>query len=536
VSRFRILARVGKGLTPLTLVRLELVWVVAVIVAALTGLAIVRGQLLLGVIPIMLLLGLVLVSSLSISGWCVLLLILTIVMRAVVETLHLPPAMTFLHYPAVLAFAYVASHPRHADGTRVPASRWIGGLLGIVVLSSIINLTNPLRILLFLIIVGEPLLVIWAIQRWGMTAESERRIMRAFGWLLAVQIPIGVWQGLTVGWMDPVKGTLMGSGAGSHTIAALFALGLFVWLAAIQDGRRPIWTAPVVAALAFGMMAAGGAVTVIIFSGAALPVILFVRRGPKAEGRVGRRVSRTRSWLASRRRAARFALAMVVILGAVLAPFVAARIVPNIVERIDAIANLKNFPEFTLPLERAGVPIGGLDLEREQSVLQALLGSGPGTSSSRAALLPVPGYTTLGAAFGTLNIPLEPTRLAVKIAHTSSRPYGGSVEAASSEILGVIGDLGITGFVGLILLFIGVVRAARKSDNWLAPALVAALVMTFLLCFIDNWLEYPEYAVPLAVLIGVATSRRPDAVTVGGRWDRDRLGHREESRADTART
>lgn len=534
MSRSRIRGQVGQSLTLLTLVRLELIWVVAMIVAALMGLAIVRGQLLLGVIPILLLLGLVLVSSLTISGWCVLLLLLTVVIRAVVETLHLPPAMIFLHYPAVLAFAYVASHPRNTDGTRVPASRWIGGLLGIVVVSSIINLTNPLRILLFLSIAGEPLLVIWAIQRWGMTAESERRFMRAFGWLLAVQVPIGVWQGLTVGWQDPVQGTLVGQGAGAHVMGALLALGLFVWLAAIQDGRRPIWTAPVVAALAFGMMAAGGAVQVIILGGAALPVIIFVRRAPKAEGRVGGRVSRTRSWLASRRRAARFALAMVVVPGAVLAPFVAARIVPDIMQRIDAIANLKNFPEFTLPLERAGVPIGGLDLEREQSVLQAFLGSGPGTSSSRAALLLVPAYTKQGA-FGTLNLPLQPTRLAVKITLSSSRLNGGSVEATSSEILGVIGDLGIIGFVGLILLFIGVIRAARTSGSWFASAIAAALVMTFLLCFIDNWLEYPEYAVPLALLIGVATSRRPDAVTVGGRWDRDRLGHGEKSRADTAR-
>lgn len=535
MSRSRILGPVGQRLMPLSLVRWDLLWVAAMIVAAFTGLAIARGQLLLGVIPILLLLGLVLVSSLTISGWCVLLLLLTVVIRGVVETLHLPPAIIFLHYPAVVAFAYVASQTRSANGTRVHATRWLKGFLVLVVVSSVINLTNPLRLLLFLGIAGEPLLVIWAIQRWGMTAESERRFMRAFWWLLAVQIPVGVWQGLTLGWQDPVQGTLVGQGAGAHVMAALLALGLFVWLAAIQDGRRPIWTAPVVAALAFSMMAAGGAIQVLIFSGAALPVIIFVRRGPKAEGRVGGRVSRTRSWLASRRRAARFALAMVVIPGAVLAPFVAARIVPDIMERIDALATLKNFPEFTLPLERAGVPIGGLDLEHEQSVLQAFLGSGPGTSSSRAALLLVPGYTKQGA-FGTLNLPLEPTRLAVEITLSSSRLNGGSVEATSSEILGVIGDLGIVGFVGFILLFIGVVRAARASGSWLASAIAAALVMTFILCFIDNWLEYPEYAVPLALLIGVATSSRPDAVTVGGQRHRDRLGRGEESRADTART
>jgi hypothetical protein len=476
--------------------RLDLIWVGGFVTAALAGWLIVRGQVLLALVPVGILAGLVLVSSLSLAGWLVLMLLATVAARGVVQTLHLPSVLVFLHYPAALAFAYTASNRPRAEGVRLPASRWMIGFLLIVGVSSAINLTSVGRTVLLLVILGEPLLVIWAVQRWGVDAHTERQYIRAFMWLLAIQIPIGLWQGSTKGWFDAVQGTLIGQGAGAHVLGALFALGMFVWLAGILDGRLSTATAPLALVVAFGMMAAGGALQVILVGAAALPFVLLgsSRKRMLGEGRT----------LEGHRRAAKLFLAAFVLSAVLLTPAFAQEIVPNVLERATALFALRNFPEVTLPLERAGVDVEGQSLDPGSNPIRALVGSGPATSSTRAALLLVPSYEKAGA-LSELNVPLKPTRLAEKIAAGTSGPNGGSAEATASEILGIEGDLGVLGLVGLIGLFFGIYRASRTSRSWLAPAMAAALVMTFALSFIDNWLEYPEFAVPLALLIGLAT-------------------------------
>ena len=60
-----------------------------------------------------------------------------------------------------------------------------------------------------------------------------------------------------------------------------------------------------------------------------------------------------------------------------------------------------------------------------------------------------------------------------------------------------------------VLLF-AIWRRMGKSRSWLAPAARSALLMATALSFVDNWLEYPEFAVPLAVLIGFVVSDIPD--------------------------
>jgi hypothetical protein len=136
--------------------------------------------------------------------------------------------------------------------------------------------------------------------------------------------------------------------------------------------------------------------------------------------------------------------------------------------------------------------------------LQFLVGSGPGTTASRAALLLTPHYMKPGSFFGDL--PIEPTALALRFSVQTRTLWGGSAEDAQSSVLGVIGDLGLLGLLGLVLLFFGIYRASKRAGSWLVPAVAATLIMTFGLSFIDNWLEYPEYTVPLAILFGFATT------------------------------
>jgi hypothetical protein len=509
--------------------RLDLIWIGALFIAVIAGAAIVRGQLLLAILPILLLLGLLLVSSLSLAGWCVLLLLTTVASRGVAQTFHLPSAVIFLHYPAVLAFAYVASG-RGVRGQRGPAGRWMMGFLAVTALSSVVNLTNVFRIVLFVLILGEPLAVIWAIHRWGADEATERRVLRAFWWLLAIQIPIGLWQGLTLGWQDPVQGTLVGSGAGAHELGALLAIGMFVCVAGIIDGRYPRRVAPIVVIAAMGMMVASGATQVLLLSTASLPLVLLVDRKGRRPVGAARQESRARRWLAARARGTRLAMAAVIVIVGIVGPVLASHIVHNITQRIVVLGKLDNFPEVTVPLARAGLTLKqgglkaeGIHLDPGRSLAQALVGSGPGTTSSRAALLLVPTYEKGGSLTQLLaNLPVKPTKLAGEIAVSSAGPNGGSLEEARSEILAVVGDLGVIGFVGLVLLFVGITRAAQRAGSWLAPVVAAALTMTFLLSFIDSWLEYPEFALPLAIVVGLATSPHR-------RWvEPERLGYQRD--------
>ena len=93
----------------------------------------------------------------------------------------------------------------------------------------------------------------------------------------------------------------------------------------------------------------------------------------------------------------------------------------------------------------------------------------------------------------------------------SSNPaYGGSVESAASSALGIIGDLGLVGLVAWGTLFFAIWRRAGRSNSWLAPAARSGLLMVAALSFVDNWLEYPEFAVPFAILIGWVLSDVPE--------------------------
>lgn len=479
-----------RSLPPLEFRSLDPLMIASLVAAGLTGWAIGEGILLLAVLPAVLIAGLILFAQLSLAGWCGLLLLLTVVLRAVVAVLGLPDIFNFIHYPAALAFAVAASYRPLRGDSRLPASRWMTALLLITALSSIFNLTNPLRGLMFILIVGEPIVVIWAIQRWSVDEVTEARVGRIAFIGLSMQIPLGLWQGSRGGWNDSVQGTLIGHGAGAHILGGLFALGLFVWLAGAVDRRHSWLTAGLVGAVAFGMMGAAGAVQVIFLAAAALPAIALFWPHKRSLGSGGDGVR------AAGRSASRIATASVLIVFVLTAPFWADVITAGISSRAANLANPSQIEEIVLVQERA-----------RSSALQFLLGSGPGTSASRAALLLTPQYNKPGSHFDEL--PLEPTALALEYSRkTKSAEYGGSAESAQSSMLGVIGDLGMVGFFGLAFMFFGMYRASKRVGSWLAPAVAAALIMTFGLSFIDNWLEYPEFSVPLAILIGFGTTTR----------------------------
>ena len=240
-------------------------------------------------------------------------------------------------------------------------------------------------------------------------------------------------------------------------------------------------------------MGAAGAVQRILLTVVALPAIALFR--PRAQSlTAGGEETRTRLGISG------IAIASLLVVFVLSVPVWAGFITSGLSSRAADLADPSQREEAILATERL-----------RSNPLQFLLGSGPGTSASRAALLLTPSYQKAGSKLQEL--PLEPTPLALEYSRKSKSPlFGGSAESAASSILGVIGDLGILGLIGLCFMFFGIHRASKRVNSWLVPAVAAALIMTFGLSFIDNWLEFPEFSIPLAILVGFGTTTRDGSI------------------------
>jgi hypothetical protein len=425
--------------------------------------------------------GLAAFRYLGLPTWCSLLLLTTVAARGVRAALGLPEIIDFIHYPITLGFALAATYRLPRSASRAPG-RWLAGLLGVVLLCAIAHPANPLRTVLFLIIAGEPLVVIWAIARWGTDQETLNTVGVVTVLVAAINILVGVYQGMVFGWTDPVQGTLTGHGAGHHVLGALFALGLFVIVAAVLARRLNPVVGAMGGALCLGMTIATGAMTVLIITVVAAFLEPFFG-------------SSRSTWTRPRR----WTTILVALLLASSALAIVAAWVPGIYERAATLATSgRDYPELAIITDRA-----------RSDPLAVLLGSGPGTSSSRASLLLVGPKEGSPLAFLGLE-PTEQGRAFVAAIAYNEAHYGGSVESVSSGVLGVIGDLGLVGIVAWGVLMFAIWRRLGKSRSWLAPAARSGLLLAVALSFVDNWLEYPEFAVPLAILIGFAVSDMPD--------------------------
>jgi hypothetical protein len=457
--------------------------IIGIALAVLSGIAIGEGYVELPLLAAAGLLGLAAFRYLGFSGWCFLLLSTAILARGLRTAAGLPTLVDFIHYPIVLAFALAAAdRPRRAEA-RGPGN-WLIGFLIVVSLSALAHPSHPLRAVLFILIAGEPLLVIWAIARWGPDTPSLRRTAAFATAIALVQLPIGTYQGLRYGWTDPVQGTLAGHGAGSHILGGLFALGLFVVLAAILSKRIGVTVGAAAALACLAMTIATGSMAVLILAVASMAVGAIFGGLNRPEQNISRRAG---------------TVVVTFVLGTGALAFVAAW-VPGIYERAEDLATRGERPELAVMKERARTDPFAL-----------LIGSGPGTSASRASLLLTGPKEGSPLEF----VGLEPTEAGREISEevfASNEASGGSAESDPSGSFAIVGDLGVIGLIAFGLLILRIWQRAGRSRSWLAPAARSAILMSASLSFVDNWLEYPEFAIPLAILLGVVVSdERPSA-------------------------
>jgi hypothetical protein len=421
-------------------------------------------------------------SRLSLAGWCILLILSTLAVRGPVAVLELPGIVSFLHYAVVGLFClWVWMRPsKHSNPAPLA---WLVGFLLLVSISFAAGLPHPVRTLLFVLIVGEPLVVVWAVHRCAPDPRTTRSVAIAAIMVMALQVPWGLYQGLTVGFGDPVQGTLTGQGAGHHLLGALFAICLFLVTAALALRRIRLTTGAALAAVCFGMMLATAAVAVTIL-GTLCALLVPLMASPARTG-----TSRAQTPVWGFRISAAMIAATLVLLALSFLPGQTGRFD----ERVRVLARVNEAPEVSLVLDRIDDPMA------------LFFGSGPGTTSSRASILLAlpPGDSPVGL------IGLPPTRLGIEYAYGTRDPHGGSAERFASGALGVIGDLGLLGFAGLMALFVSIWRHAGRTTSTAGLAVKTSLLMITGLLFLDNWLEYPEFAVPWAILVAFAIAE-PD--------------------------
>ncbi len=151
--------------------------------------------------------------------------------RFVVAVGIAPSMINFVHFPLTLGAVCIAAASRTPHR---PVARSIAaGAMALFVLSFISWLFNGgefLRPVLNWMVFLEPFFIIYAL-----TGSSLHAHQRTGLWVLALgvaflQLPLTIWQKLTVGALDPdfVQGTFIGLGAGHHVVGGVALLGTLV--------------------------------------------------------------------------------------------------------------------------------------------------------------------------------------------------------------------------------------------------------------------------------------------------------------------
>ena len=411
------------------------------------------------------------------AGWCILLILTTLAARGPVALLDLPGVLNFVHYAVLAGFCLwvLLRPPNHSSSA---PTWWLLSFLLLTLVSLAAGYSHPVRAFLFVLIAGEPLFVVWAVHRSAPDSRTVRTVAIVAIALMALQVPWGLYQGFTINFGDPVQGTLTTLGAGSHILGALFAVCLFVVTAALALKRIGLTAGAALALVCFGMMlaTASAAVTILGTLSAVAAPLLAVRGLGGRSSRWGLRIGAT----------------LIAIPLALLALSWIPQRIGGFEKRLRTLARVEESPEVLL-VER-----------RRENPVALIFGSGPGTTSSRASILLAlpPGNSPIGL------VGLPPTPLGIEYAYGTRAAYGGSAERYASGALGIIGDLGLLGFAWLIAFLVSIWRQAGRAVSLTGIAVRGSLLMISALLFLDNWLEYPEFAVPWTILVAFGI-RRP---------------------------
>jgi hypothetical protein len=451
----------------------DAIWYAPVLVAGLIAARLGVGTV--GLILLGLLVAVTLVP-LRASVWAAAAVSAVILTRALTAAGAVPSIMDFADFGIV--YAGLASVMIHRSGALGPAAKGVGlGLLFLLVaigLSWAFHPSTPLRPLFAYTLWAEPFILLLLLLAEPPTPREQRMLMGLFCALLAIQLPIAVYQATTIGLGDPVQGTLQSPGGGSHVLAGIEVLG---GLAMITYGfsrsfARGLGAMVLAAPLLIGIPILGDAKQVTF----ALPVaglaFLFTVRGLPSK------------------------------IALTVPPTVAVLILVLLVPAgKGAVAFLQDAES-----GKSGKLVG-LHLVQQRlgdSLSMWALGLGPANGLSRAAYLTVPGFLRTDSPVALLGLkpaPLPP----IANAEAEKVATGTSFNNPLSSAIGVLSDTGVVGLAAFGGLFAAATLPLwRRRRMWLAQAALAGWAMSIPLALTFGWWEEPPFMLSLALLTGLA--------------------------------
>ncbi|HEX2196711.1 MAG TPA: hypothetical protein VHJ76_07270, partial [Actinomycetota bacterium] len=415
----------------------------------------------------------------SAGAWTAAALVAAVLLRGLITLGIVPSLLTFVDIPlawGALVVGLVRSGAADALGRRLLVL--LSALIAVVAVSWAFHPAEPLRAVLYLLLLGEPFAIVTALVVDPPTPRLARRLKGLVVFAVAVQVPIGYFQYLAFGTgggegnLDHVQGTLYGAGAGHLSMGAIVVVGA-LWL--LSGARLAVLGRALLAIPLFVLVFLADAKQVLF----ALPAVLLALR---LRGRWGGAVLQ---------------VAAVVAALAILVNFYPAG--------RTALAFVTNASE-----NRGGkIAVAGLLYERLKSdPTVAAFGTGPATTVSKASFMTTDLFLRQSSPLRSLN--LEPSEFAFEATAKveATRTGVSSFNSAVSSALGVLGDIGIAGLLVYLAFLVVVVAALKKVGTPMAQAAAAGWAMFAVLGIVFSWWEEPPFAVLLAVMTGLALAER----------------------------
>jgi hypothetical protein len=410
--------------------------------------------------------------------WAVGALLGALLSRVVTGSGFLPSLVNFVDF----AFVFVGLSAiliRRGVGVRwTPTARRVGvGLLllfGLGWLSWAMHPADLARPMVTFLLWAEPFALILILLIDPPGTVGRRALIAVLAMVIALQVPIGLYQAVTTENPDFVQGTLLGVGAGAHVMAGVTALG-GVLLLSWGFGRSLLTgliSALVAGVLLIAMPLLADAKQVIFALPAAAVVLLWSVRGP---------------------------IRRLLVVG----PVVAAMAVLLIL--VPAGSTAVGFLDTASRGQTGKLSAFELVSRRmDGSISTWVLGLGPANGVSRAAFLTTDLFAQGDSPLAGLG--LEPATLPVRAEKEAGVIAGGSsFNGALSSALGLFSDIGVLGLLtyGSLIGAIAV-PLLRGRHEWLPRAALAGWALSFPLAVAFDWWEQPPFMLVLAAITGLA--------------------------------
>jgi hypothetical protein len=413
--------------------------------------------------------------------------ILTVTLsRFFVATGWVPGVVNFFHFPLALSAAFVAAM---TGPPQRPIAQTIGVgcilLLFLSFASWMFTSGELLRPLLTWLVFTEPFLVLYAVVHVPLSGRQEQFLWKLALAISFIQLPLALWQTLTLGLSDPdrIQGSFVGMGAGHHIAGGIALMGGSICVAkgilARSSRKRVMWLLSGLALFLIPILS-DAKQNIMAFLPALGYLVMALRGG---QGKLSRR-----QWTG-------LAVILPILALAIYAAFI-----------------------FYPPLQVA------LDWEQVSHGLQgktgALLiiaeklshrpsgwffGLGPGNSVSRVALMGMEGYIKADSPVTLLGLTTARTTEEIwdLTFHSDWLFSRSSVWSGISSWFGLFGDIGLLGLGVYLWMCWRVWRSLGKTYLWQVSVARSALIMIGILGAIYSWLEEPGFTFPIALVVGL---------------------------------